>query len=291
MAGLVGYGSSDEEEDLASQSEAPKIATSHVASFVARTGIDGQSSKGEEIVSAKLESERTSATSNGPVLGPNIPGSTVQDEGNSDSPSVSAPLSPYTANRLAIQDLTLPLLPSFDIPPSPPGSPPPGTEKKFAHFLELKRQGVHFNEKLAQSTALKNPSLLKKLMDSAGLEEKDQYATALPEDLWAPLDLPEWAYVEELTKRQQNLKRLEEERRLGKREGGVEFVPASGSANMSANVSAESSRRGTPSQLGQSGKGGKSNAADRVMAGLQRDGSARSSGLGSLPRRSGNDRR
>ena len=31
------------------------------------------------------------------------------------------------------------------------------TNARFKHFLELKKQRIHFNEKLARSSALKNP--------------------------------------------------------------------------------------------------------------------------------------
>src|SRR5438132_953822 len=57
--------------------------------------------------------------------------------------------SPYSTSRSLIRDLTLPPYPNLDIPQSPPGSPPPELTQKFAQFLELKKQGVHFNDKLA----------------------------------------------------------------------------------------------------------------------------------------------
>lgn len=88
---------------------------------------------------------------------------------------LNVPASPYTIQQSTIRNLTLPTNPNFDIPPSPPGSPNPGAEDKFAHFLGLKRQGVHFNAKLASSASLKNPSLLPKLMQFAGVEDQRQY--------------------------------------------------------------------------------------------------------------------
>ena len=180
-----------------------------------------------------------------------------------------------------IRDLTLPAIPNLDIPPSPPGSPPPGIDEKFSHFLELKKQGVHFNEKLARSTALKNPSLLKKLMGFAGIEEDEQYATTLSDDLWEPAGFPSWAYKEELAKSQQEvLKQKEQERARNQRES-IEFV--------STSVSGNSSRAATPSGLGAT-KGLRGSAAERIMAGLDRD-RVRSPQTSNLATRSGNDRK
>ncbi|KAI9865989.1 MAG: hypothetical protein M1813_001956 [Trichoglossum hirsutum] len=191
----------------------------------------------------------------GPMLGPSVPSPALSE------PASSRPASPYSLSRSLIRDLTLPPIPDLNIPPSPPGSPPRDTTAKFAHFLELKRQGVHFNEKLAKSSALKNPSLLQKLMGFAGIEGQGQYASTLPKDIWDPEALPVWGYKEELAKSQQEItKRLEEERARELRET-IDFVPAT--------ASGDSSRGGTPGLS--SGKGLGRSAAERVMAGLDRE--------------------
>jgi len=158
-----------------------------------------------------------------------------------------------------LRDLTLPTIPNYDIPPSPPGSPTESTSARFKHFLELKKQGIHFNEKLAKSSALKNPSLMQKLMDFSDIDEAGQYSTTLPKDLWDPHGFPEYAYKEEIAKSQQNiLKRKEDEKLRGQRES-VDFVPSS--------TAGESlSRSGTPGV----GRSGQKSAAERVMAGLER---------------------
>ena len=180
----------------------------------------------------------------------------VVEDGN-----VSAPESPYSAARSMARDLTLPSIPNLDIPNSPPGSPPPGMQKKMTHFLELKKQGIHFNEKLAQSSALKNPSLLSKLMTAVGMEGDEQYVTTLPKDLWDPSGFPSWAYKEELAKAQQEAQKKREEEAARTPRDSIDFV--------SASVSGQSSRSGTPG-LGSS-RGQKASAAERVMAGLDRD--------------------
>ena len=174
----------------------------------------------------------------------------------------SAPQSPYTANRARVRDLTLPTVPNLDIPASPPGSPPDAIDQKFAHFLELKKQGVHFNEKLARSSALKNPSLLKKLMDFAGVEEDGQYATTLPTDIWDPTGFPALAYKEQLASSQREILQKREEERAKVQRGAIEFV--------SASASTQSSRSGTPASSTNS-KGLRGSAAERVMAGLDRN--------------------
>ncbi len=201
-----------------------------------------------------------SGPSVGPQLGP------AQAPASADSnllgESSSAPQSPYSSARQAIRNLTLPPVADFDIPPSPPGSPPPGPTAKVARFLELKRQGVHFNAKLAQSSALRNPSLLPKLMAFAGLNEEDQYASALPEDIAVPTTYPPWAYADELGKTQVELGKKKEEERKARR-GPLDFVSAG------VPESGSSSEVGTPILRGR-GRGLGGSVAERVMAGLDR---------------------
>ena len=188
------------------------------------------------------------------LLGPTAPPQASMTDTNPDT----TPLSPYTSQRTAVRNLTLPTNPKFDIPPSPPGSPT-SVGKKFDHFKDLKEQGIHFNAKLASSSALKNLSLLPKLMDFAGVEESLQYATTLPRELWSPLDFPEWAYKEVLEKgRLEVTKRKEEERAPNSRES-IDFISTRNSMQPSKNgVPAISTRAPTGS------------AAERVMAGLDR---------------------
>jgi len=95
---------------------------------------------------------------------------------------------------------------------------------------------VHFNAKLAASPALANPELLTGLMEFAGVGQGyDQYASVLSEEVAVvrkPVGReeaawPKEAYVEELNRSQEKIaRRKEEERKAGKREGGVGFVKA-----------------------------------------------------------------
>jgi hypothetical protein len=126
-------------------------------------------------------------------------------------------------NRALLRDLTLPAVPNMDIPPSPPGSPPPATSKKFEQFLELKKKGVHFNSKIAQSSALKNPGLMDKLLNFAEVDQTGQYKTTLPLDLWNPGAFPKTAFMEQLRQSQTEIGQA----RARARGGPVEFVAAS----------------------------------------------------------------
>ena len=189
---------------------------------------------------------------------------TAEQSGQAESQS--PPLSPYSAQRAAIRRLTLPPIPNFDIPPSPPGSPSQATTAKFERFLELKAQGIHFNEKLEKSSALRNPALFRKLMDYAGISEEDQYCSTLPDEMAVPTKFPDWASPEELAKAQQQATLRREEEIANGQRTSVEFVPPSTS--------------------------GKVSVAERVMAGLDRGGPStrmKSSDSGERKNRDGRD--
>lgn len=131
------------------------------------------------------------------------------------------PRSPYSARRALIRDLTLPAVANMVIPPSPPGSPSSSGESssaaaltaRFDEFLRLKRtRGKHFNEQLATSSAMRNPALMDKLLEFAGVpttaesaseSATAQYATTLPPALWDPAAFPAWAYRSPLRKAQE----------------------------------------------------------------------------------------
>ncbi|KAJ5818299.1 hypothetical protein N7474_003890 [Penicillium riverlandense] len=165
----------------------------------------------------------TAEVPSGPVLGPasvQTPSNELLEAGRS---------SPFSTTRALIQDLTLPPVPNLDIPPSPPGSPDPAANAKFEHFLSLKAQGVHFNSKLASSSSLKNPSLLMKMMEHAGIEEQSQYDTSLPAEVWSASNLPPWGFKEELLKTQQEVRQKSEANKSSR--DSIEFVSGSRKAN------------------------------------------------------------
>ncbi|KAF1943456.1 hypothetical protein EJ02DRAFT_453361 [Clathrospora elynae] len=178
-------------------------------------------------------------TSSGPVNGPSQ-GPIVSPPPAEESPSDdAAPASPYASNRALIQNLTLPTVPNFDIPPSPPGSPPLRATKKFAQFLELKKKGQHFNQRLEGSSVLRDPGHLRKLMDFAGISEEDSHTSTLSEDVAVPAVFPDWAYVEELRASQKRIAKAKEQDNSKAPRDAVAFV--------SATKSGASSGTGTPS--------------------------------------------
>lgn len=143
------------------------------------------------------------------------------EDSDSASPA-NPPGSPYTSTRALLRDLTLPPVPNTSIPPSPPGSPPAATSAKFERFLELKKQGVHFNSKVAANPSLRNPALADKLLAFVELAAADQYLTTLPPDVWDPAAFPREAYKEQL-----RLSQAEIEKARARGKGApVEFVGA-----------------------------------------------------------------
>jgi hypothetical protein len=164
----------------------------------------------------------STAPVNGPAQGPTVT-SPPPEDGPSDD---VAPGSPYTTTRAIIQNLTLPTVPNFDIPPSPPGSPPQRATKKFAQFLELKKKGQHFNQRLEDSSVLRDPNHLRKLMDFAGISEEDSYASTLSEGVAVPAVFPDWAYMEELRASQKRIAKDKEQGKSKAPREAVEFVSA-----------------------------------------------------------------
>lgn len=139
-----------------------------------------------------------------------------------------AGMSPRSANRARIQSVTMPRFPDFDIPPSPPPPEPTSEEasallartRKFERFLELKKQGTHFNDRLEGSTALRNPALFQKLMDFAGIEPEEQYGNTLGDAFGVPMTWPD-GFLEGLLR--DNEKRLKKEKET---RTGIDFVAA-----------------------------------------------------------------
>lgn len=180
----------------------------------------------------------TNAKPVGPVLGPSHPqGPHVASGGFLDGPS-----SPFSTSLALTHDLTLPPVPNLDIPSSPPGSPNPKANAKFAHFLSLKKQGTHFNEKLAGSSSLKNPNLLTKMMNHAGINDETQYSTSLPPDLWDMSNLPNWGYKEELLKTQKEIYYKTEEKRFSGQRDSIEFVSGTSEGSDRSNLSSSKTK-------------------------------------------------
>ncbi|PKY04006.1 hypothetical protein P168DRAFT_290131 [Aspergillus campestris IBT 28561] len=220
MLGLGDYESSSEDEvndktspptERAPQ-EQPREGLQTTESPVNREAHSGQQG---------LPEKNPNSEPRGPILGPSH-----EDTQSTISASLNGQTSPFPPPRALIHDLTLPPVPNLEIPPSPPGTPPPAANAKFSHFLSLKSRGTHFNEKLAASSSLRNPSLLKKLMEHAGIDDQAQYSTSLPPDLWCISDLPGWGFKEELLKAQKKTQDTAEKKQAAGQKGTVDFVVA-----------------------------------------------------------------
>jgi hypothetical protein len=161
----------------------------------------------------------------GPSAGPSPMPEPLAFTNATEEEDASAPPSPYTANRLMLRNLTMPPVPNFDIPPSPPGSPSPDTTTKFARFLDLKQKGTHFNQRLYHSSALRNPGLLPKLLDFAGIGQEDQYATPWSQGAVAT-KFPEWAYGDKLVAAHEKIAKKKEQDKAKNPREAVDFVPA-----------------------------------------------------------------
>ncbi|KAH6612621.1 HCNGP-like protein-domain-containing protein [Boeremia exigua] len=245
----VGYESSDEDEVLPATTA--KVSYAHA---LAGTLIATDIKLATVPVAAPQPALRqvtppASAPVNGPAQGPTV--SPPPPENDADS--VVPPGSPYTSSRAIIQNLTLPTVPNFEIPPSPPGSPPQRATKKFAQFLELKKKGQHFNQRLESSSVLRDPGHLQKLMDFAGIGEEEQYASTLPEGFAVPTVFPPWAYVEELRASQKRIFKAKEQEKSRTPRGAVDFVAATNPGKTSTVQSAgkrkeleHRSREGSP---------------------------------------------
>ncbi|KAM0486863.1 hypothetical protein ACHAPX_000127 [Trichoderma viride] len=276
MAGLVEYASSDDEgedEQPQLQQETAQVAAQAAAAEAEKDAPrisersqsrplqpnekqnpqDESQTRDESSSLPKQDSDRQPPPTIGPVLqsavplGPSLPPADASITNTLPDPDESqeAPASPYSANRALIHDLTLPSVPNLDIPPSPPGSPPLGANKKVDQFLQLKKKGVHFNSKLEQSTALRNPSLMDKLLDFVGIDEVGQYETTLPKELWDPRGFPEWAFRDKLSKSRDKIAKEKEADRAGGGRTAIDFVASnSSSSGAAAGVSGGLNSRG-----------------------------------------------
>ena len=234
----VNYESSDEEEEFTETND--KVSLVHVSR---RTSIATNIELANDSIAVARAPEALpepahqkvsilpSAPINGPAQGPAVPPPAAENGVADDELPGSS--------RATIQNLTLPTVPNFDIPPSPPGSPPQRATKKFAQFLELKKKDQHFNQRLENSSVLRDPGHLQKLMTYTGISEEEQYASTLPDGLAVPAVFPPWAYVEELRASQKRIFKAKEQEKSRTPREAIDFV--------SATKSGTASRTSTPS--------------------------------------------
>ncbi|RPB04191.1 HCNGP-domain-containing protein [Choiromyces venosus 120613-1] len=268
--GLVEYGSDSESDQEEIQPEPqPKVAASTAPILVGKEPPTGPpSNPNPDEASKKITSgpvnevepepqiqEPEPTDDIGPIQGPARP---PQSPSPAPQTPGSEPLSPYSLNRATIRSLTLPTsIP--DIPPSPRGEEPPDVTSKFERFRELKKQGIHFNEQLSRSSSLQNPNLFEKLTEFVGVTGGDQYVSCLPKELWDPFGFPEEAFADKLAKSQIEML----EKRQAEERSRIDFVGSTAVSTPPATSPSSRDRR--------AGNAGGRSAAERVMAGLDRE--------------------
>ena len=237
MTTLVAYDSSSDDDAAPETVPASKASPlRNVASIPSRESdqagnpIDGMASTDRE------------ATMVGPVM-PNEASEGVLAEGLDVLNEVPDTMS----EQDLVRHLTQASHPMTTIPPSPPGSPDPATDAKFKRFLDLKAQGLHFNEDLAKKDSFRNPALLSTLMERAGLSTDAQYATSLPTAVYDPTALPSYAYKDELARRQQSIRDQQivcKKQASAARKRVIDFTPGGASGTSSQTSTPGSQRKG-----------------------------------------------
>lgn len=241
MNGLVGYGSSSEEEDAPSPSAvvSTDAPTTQVKNDVSHKS-NGTTQDEQSQVVPKYEQIALEPTQ-GPMVGPAMPTTFAATEYEEDLYDEPPPMS----ERDMLRYLTQPSRPMASLPPEPSDSADSVVTTKIKRFLELKSQGVHFNEDLANKTSFKNPSLFASLLERAGVSSQAQYSSTLPSDIFSLDLLPEWAYKEGLLKSQQKISTDVEILKKSQSASGkrtIEFTSAGRSGGTS-------SRESTPGSL------------------------------------------
>jgi len=195
MNSLVGYGSSDEEDEV----HAPaSTKTPQSADLRYMNGSsNGICSSGANVAHSPQIAEEA-------MVGPSMPSNASATATDAYEEEAEQDL-PYMSEKDQLRYLTQPSHPMTSLPPAPTSEADPAVTTKFKRFLELKTKGVHFNEDLAGKSSFRNPSLFASLLERSSLSAESQYASTLPSDVFSIGMLPPWAYKEHLLKNQQAL--------------------------------------------------------------------------------------
>ncbi|EXJ79024.1 hypothetical protein A1O3_08525 [Capronia epimyces CBS 606.96] len=197
MSALVGYESSDEEDESVEAEVHPIVEA-------VGTTADAQVSQSASVTTqaSKQGTTRSHQIADGPIVGPTMPDQGANELDGESTSEIQQTMS----ERDAVRFLTQASHPMTSMPSSPPGSPDPATNARLKRFLDLKAKGVHFNDDLASKSTFRNPSFLATMMARVGLDRQDQYRTSLPHEIWDPLCFPHSAYKEDLLRSQQTIR-------------------------------------------------------------------------------------
>lgn len=115
-----------------------------------------------------------------------------------------------------------------------------GLNEKFEHFLKLKKESHHFNKRLDSLASVKNPSVMKNLLEFAGVHDdslselRSVYETSLSADILKFYDMPNFAFKSNMRVAKDKMrKEMDAEKAGGKR--GREFAPATTSTRVPSN--------------------------------------------------------
>lgn len=198
MNGLVGYGSSDEEEG-----ESSNVVLQSQSTAVETNAIYPVDAQKLEPNGGHVDTQLTTAPVQGPTTGPNRTASDEYElEGYEDDHNSSAVAVP---EQDMLRHLTQPSHPVTSFPPEPEGQADAQVTAKIKNFLELKKKGIHFNENLADKNSFNNPNLFATLLDRLGVPPEAQYSSSLPSEVFCVDMFPSWAYKEELLRSQQQI--------------------------------------------------------------------------------------
>ena len=219
MNGLVGYGSSDDENEHLAPASAGKPRDGEAALMNGRK-IDA--------LSDQQRMEETHKASEYAMVGPSMPDDASATAVDTYEDEAEQTLPPMSEKDL-LRYLTQPSCPMTSLPPEATSAADPAITAKFKRFIELKARGVHFNQDLAGKSSFKNPNLFASLLERSGLSAETQYASTLPSNVFSVDKLPPWAYKEELLKSQQALVAEMEAHRKAQSAAGkrtIEFTSA-----------------------------------------------------------------
>lgn len=191
MSVLVTYGSSDDEDEPSADNDV-QLRDATLPDSV--RSVNGYETNLNEIQNLTVPVQE-------PMIGPIRPSDL--DHGLNTYEDNQATTTNHLSEPDMLRLLTQPSHPVSSLPPEPEGQADAQVTAKLKKFLDLKQEGIHFNEDLANRGSFRNPNLFASLLERIGLSPEAQYATTLPSNVFRIDLFPSWAYKEELSKSQQ----------------------------------------------------------------------------------------
>ncbi|KAK9711448.1 SAP30-binding protein, variant 2 [Basidiobolus ranarum] len=125
---------------------------------------------------------------------------------------------------------------NYGIPGEPEDECDPDLQAKIAKWIELKNQGISFNDRLSKNKAFRNPNIYDKFVQFI---ELDETGSNFPSDIYDPKGFPPEAYSNEIEKLQKL--RAEERSRRQQQRAEIEFVNSNSRNSTQSSTSASTS--------------------------------------------------